>query len=116
MSQPHRLLIAGLMVAAAVVLALMPKQGIAGSAAEIDAGADQALADLYAQSSEAKALAAARHANKPIGEGIIGSPLEFEPLTKAIEKGFRAILLVGDEFLLADACQKVMGIVKKARE
>ena len=56
MSQPLRLLIAGLMVAAAVVLA-MPKQGIAGSAAEIDTGADQALADLYAQSSEAKALA-----------------------------------------------------------
>ncbi len=57
MSQPHRLLIARLMVAAAVVLALMPKQGIAGSAAEIDAGADLALANLYDQSSEAKALA-----------------------------------------------------------
>ena len=57
MSQPLRLLIAGMTVAAAVAFALMPRQSIAGSAAEIDAGADQALADLYAQSSEAKALA-----------------------------------------------------------
>ena len=57
MTPPLRLPIAALIVIAAVTFALMPRPGIAGSAAEIDSGVDQALVELYTQSSEAKALA-----------------------------------------------------------
>ena len=57
MAPPLRLLIAAMIVVAAVAFALMPRPGIAGSAAEIDSRVDQALVELYAQSSEAKALA-----------------------------------------------------------
>jgi lipid-binding SYLF domain-containing protein len=52
-----RPLFATLIVTAVVFSAFVPRPGIAGSAAEIDRNADKALADLYSQSSEAKALA-----------------------------------------------------------
>ncbi len=55
MSRLVRCSIAALMVA--VAFAANPTPGIAGSAAEIDRDVKQALADLYAKSSEAKALA-----------------------------------------------------------
>ena len=44
-------------VALFLIVGLLSKPGIAGSAAEIDGGVDRALADLHAQSTEAKALA-----------------------------------------------------------
>ncbi len=57
MSRLVQLSITALMVTAAVAFVLNPRPGIAGSAAEIDRNVDKALIDLYAQSSEAKALA-----------------------------------------------------------
>ncbi len=58
MSRLVKLSIAALMVTAAVAFVLNPRPGIAGSsAAEIDSNVDKAFVDLYAQSSEAKALA-----------------------------------------------------------
>ena len=65
---------------------------------------------------ESKALDAARRANKPAGGGLSGSPMDPAPLTEAIDKGFRTILLGGDEFLLTSACQRVMENVAKARD
>ncbi len=56
MSRLIRFSIAVLMVTAAAFV-LNPRPGIAGSAVEIDRNVDKALVDLYAQSSEAKALA-----------------------------------------------------------
>ena len=57
MSRLVQLAIAALMVTAVAAFVLNPRPGIAGSAAEIDRNVDKALIDLYAQSSEAKALA-----------------------------------------------------------
>jgi lipid-binding SYLF domain-containing protein len=57
MSPILRPLLAILIVTAVVFSAFVPTPGIAGSAAEIDSNVDQALSDLYRQSSEAKALA-----------------------------------------------------------
>lgn len=56
MSQQVRLLVAALMITVAAALALSPRPGFAASAAEIDRDTDAALVDLYANSSEAKAL------------------------------------------------------------
>ena len=57
MSSMLRSLFAIFVVTAFVFSALIPTAGFADSAAEIDSKADQALADLYRQSSEAKMLA-----------------------------------------------------------
>jgi lipid-binding SYLF domain-containing protein len=57
MSPIHRPLFAILIVTAVVFSAFVPTPGIAGSASEIDSNVDQALGDLYRQSSDAEALA-----------------------------------------------------------
>jgi lipid-binding SYLF domain-containing protein len=57
MSPILRPLFATLIVTAVVFSAFVPRPGIASSAGEIDNNVDKAIADLYSQSSEAKALA-----------------------------------------------------------
>lgn len=57
MSPLVRLSIAAVLATAAA-FALVPKPGLAGTAAEIDGNVDKAIADLHSQSAEAKALAA----------------------------------------------------------
>ncbi len=65
---------------------------------------------------ETKVLSAARRAEKPVGGGPYGSPLDLEPLTEVIERGFQAILLGGDEFLLKVACERALDNVNKVRK
>lgn len=57
MSPMLRPLFVTLIVTVVVFSAFVPRPGIAGTAAEIDSNVDKALANLYSQSSEAKALA-----------------------------------------------------------
>ena len=56
MKSLHRLLVAALIITAVVLSMLTPNQSFAASAAEIDRGVDNALAELYAESPKAKEL------------------------------------------------------------
>ena len=84
MSPMFRSLFAIFVVTAFVFSAFVPATGFADSAAEIDSKADQALADLYRQSSEAKMLAER-------AKGILVFP-------KIVKAG----LIVGAPILLGD--------------
>ena len=57
------------------------------------------------QAAQAKVAAAAAAAGKPAGLGIYRRAFEPESLQKAVEDGFQALLVGGDEPFLATACQ-----------
>ena len=62
------------------------------------------------QEAQAKVAAAAAAAGKPAGLGIYRPAFEPASLEKAMEDGFQALLVGGDEPFLATACEMMAGV------
>ncbi len=62
------------------------------------------------QAAQAKVAAAAAAAGKPAGLGVYRPAFEPASLQRAVEEGFQALLVGGDEPFLAAACELMAGV------
>ena len=62
------------------------------------------------QEAQARVAAAAAAAGKPAGLGVYRPAFEPASLQKALEDGFRALLVGGDEPFLATACEMMAAV------
>jgi 2-keto-3-deoxy-L-rhamnonate aldolase RhmA len=68
------------------------------------------------QDAEREILDIARRVGKPAGTGVYRNPMNAESLQQFVQKGFIALLIGGDEMLLAEGCRAFSCVMTELRE